>query len=248
MMVLPRNREERAVMFDGLILGVGLGAGYALQVFGLLTTTASKSAFLTSTAIIWTPIFSFLLGREKPSKMVIAAIVIAIAGTLLLTHPYRDGVGFVIGDLLTLACAISFSTYIICVDKARAHAIKVSESESAASLMITSNQLVIASLGLILMLPFGPLYIKIDTLTVSSIVYLALFATALTAYLQARYQDAVSPSVASVIYMLEPVVAALIGYFFLTERMGTEELFGALLIVLAVFVAQVRIPARFRAE
>jgi drug/metabolite transporter (DMT)-like permease len=42
--------------------------------------------------------------------------------------------------------------------------------------------------------------------------------------------------------MLEPVTAALIGYFFLMERMGTEEVIGALLIVAGVIVAQLRYP------
>jgi len=236
--LLPRTQLERLIRLDALVLGFAIGVGYVLQVYGLMTTSASKCAFLTATTIIWTPIFSFLTGRERHGKVMIASILITILGVLLMTHPYRDGLGFVIGDVLTLGCAFSFSIYILWVDRAYPRVIGITGSATKAAVMVTSNQLVIASILMLLMLPFGPLTFHFSAVTVSSVLYLAIFATAMTAYIQARYQEVVSPSAAAVIYMLEPVVAALIGYLFLMERLGTEESLGALLIVLGVIIAQ----------
>jgi drug/metabolite transporter (DMT)-like permease len=234
----PKNEVEKMIRLDALILGFTLAAGYVLQVFGLMTTSASKCAFLTSTTIIWTPIFSFMTGRESHGKVMIASIIVTIVGVLLMTHPYRGGLGFELGDLLTLGCAFSFSFYILRVDRAYPRIVGIVKNATQASIMVTSNQLIVATVLMILMLPFGPLRFHTSVLTVSSVLYLALFATALTAYIQARHQEAVSPSAAAVIYMLEPVVAGLIGYLFLMERLGTEESIGALLIVLGVIVAQ----------
>jgi drug/metabolite transporter (DMT)-like permease len=50
----------------------------------------------------------------------------------------------------------------------------------------------------------------------------------------------VSPSTAAVIYMLEPVVAWIIAALFLSERMGTLETVGGMLIILGVIVAQIK--------
>lgn len=237
--VMPRTPVEKMIRLDALILGFTLAAGYVLQVFGLMTTSASKCAFLTSTTIIWTPIFSFLSGREKHGGVMVAAIVVTIAGVLFMTHPFTGSFGFELGDLLTLGCAFSFTFYILRVDRAYPHVMGITgNSATKAAMMVTSNQLVVATFLMVLMLPFGPLKFHTSTLTVTSVLYLAIFATALTAFIQARYQEAVSPSAAAVIYMLEPVVAALIGYLFLMERLGTEETTGALLIVLGVIIAQ----------
>jgi drug/metabolite transporter (DMT)-like permease len=238
LILMPSTKLERLIMLDALVLGFAIAAGYVLQVYGLMTTSASKCAFLTSTTIIWTPIFSYMTGRERHGKLMIAAIITTILGVLLLTHPYRGGLGFVIGDLLTLGCAFCFSIYILWVDRAYPRIMSITGSATKAAVMVTSNQLVVASILMALMLPFGPLTFHVSAVTVSSVLYLAIFATAMTAYIQARYQEVVSPSAAAVIYMLEPVVAAMIGYLFLMERLGTEESLGALLIVLGVIIAQ----------
>jgi len=238
-MLLPRSPEARAVRLDGVVLGATVGAGYILQVYGLQTTSASKCAFLTSTTIIWTPILAYLTGRERLGWIMISAILVTILGVLLLTHPYHEMKGFETGDLLTLACAGVFSIYIIWVDRATPHAMKLVGSRSKATAMVASNQLLVATTIMALMLPFGENSFRATPFTLGSLAYLALFATAMTAYLQAMYQEAVSPSAAAVIYMLEPVVAALIGFALLHERMKLEELGGAALIVLGVLVAQI---------
>jgi drug/metabolite transporter (DMT)-like permease len=247
MLLSPVDGRERRVMIDSLVLGVTLGIGYSLQVFGLLTTSSSKSAFITSTSVIWTPIFAIVLGREKFSLKLLGAILITVVGILLLTHPYRGSTGFVIGDILTIGSALSFSVYIIWVDRALPNAIAVmavgdDAAHRKSSVLVTSNQLIVATLLMALALPFETFRFSMTMGPLGGAIYTAIFATALTAYLQARYQHAVSPSSASIIFMLEPVTAALIGYFFLMERMGTEEVVGALLIVMGVIVAQLRYP------
>src|SRR5207249_2886640 len=91
----PKTVAERTLSKDMWVLGIALGAGYILQTIGLLTTTASRSAFLTSTAVIFTPIFSFLLGREKITAKLLTATVVTLAGIYLMTDPFRaQGMNF----------------------------------------------------------------------------------------------------------------------------------------------------------
>src|SRR5258708_39598245 len=102
--------------------------GYILQFVGLLTTTTSKSAFFTSTTVIWTPLFSKLIGHEKFSFQKVFAVMLSLIGIIFLMHPYPAD-KIVSGDVLTLLCAFSFGIYILWLDKIHAVANEGSGSE-----------------------------------------------------------------------------------------------------------------------
>jgi drug/metabolite transporter (DMT)-like permease len=236
----PRNKSERQFRRDMMALGSAIGAGYLLQSVGLLTTTTSKSAFLTSTSVIWTPLFSWLLGRERMSWKLIIAVIITLAGIFLMTQPFRQQ-GIVIGDVLTIGCALAFGVYIILIDRATARAESLASSEHEAAMMVTSNQIVVASLIFIVFLfLFDTPRLHVTPYLIGSLIYTGLVATVLTAYLQARYQNHVTPTSAAIIYMLEPLVAMIIGMIFLHERIGIPGMLGGGLIILGVIIAQVK--------
>jgi drug/metabolite transporter (DMT)-like permease len=244
-LIRPQSSAERAFRRHSIMLGATIGAGYILQTIGLLTTTSSKSAFLTSTAVIWTPVLSYARGREKITIPVAIAVLAAISGVFLMTHPFDDQ-GLVIGDLLTIGCALSFAVYIVWVERAVPNAARFAGSEVSATMMVTSAQLVVATLIFVVFLPAleTPKLDPTPTLVVITL-YTAIFATVISAALQARYQPYIGPSTAAVMYMLEPVTAVVIAAMFLTERMATDEVLGSILIVLGVIIAQVK-PRSFR--
>ncbi|HZK75322.1 MAG TPA: DMT family transporter [Candidatus Kapabacteria bacterium] len=235
-----KTSAERLFRRDILVLGVSFGLGYFLQTAGLLTTTTSKSAFLTSTAVVWTPIISYLVGREKITGKLAAAVIVTLAGVFFMTQPYHAN-GITVGDLLTLGCAIMFGVYIVWIDRAVLHAKAVTGSEHAATMMITSTQMVAASLLLVIFLPVVEVpRIVLTPYCIGALLFTALIGTGATAYLQARYQNIVSPATAAVIYMIEPVTAMLIAELFLTEQIGFLELLGGLLIITGVIIAQAK--------
>jgi drug/metabolite transporter (DMT)-like permease len=238
LLVTAKTKDERRFRKDILVLGAALGGGYILQTVGLLTTTTSKSAFLTSTAVIWTPVFSHLLGREKIDRQLLIAVLVTITGVLLMTKAYNTE-SIVLGDILTILCAMAFGVYIIWIDRALHHALPIAENEHAATMMVTSTQIVAASVIVLVFLPILETpHLHIGISSGSALVYTALVGTSATAYLQARYQHHLSPTAAAVIYMLEPVVAMIIAELFLTEQIGFVETLGALLIIIGVLIAQ----------
>ncbi len=240
----PKTQEERDLRTDSLVLGMLLGAGYVLQFIGLQTSTTTDSAFITSTAAIWTPLFAYFVIKEQISKQTIIALLIAIVGLVLLTKPYHMA-GIVIGDVLTLISAVIFGLYIAWIDKALPRTAALYGNNKDAGIVISSNQLLIATITI----GIAILFIETPRINVTSnltlaILYNGILATALTTYLQNRYQQTVSATVAALIFMLEPVVAAIVGFLFVEELLTTVELFGALLIIVGVIVAQVRLPSR----
>jgi drug/metabolite transporter (DMT)-like permease len=245
LLFVAKTPAERAFRRNVLVLGVTIGVGYILQTVGLLTTTTSKSAFLTSTAVIWTPLISILTGREKLTLKLGIAVLCTFAGIFFMTHPF-EGKGVSLGDFLTLSCAAVFGVYIVWVDKALHTAAKITGDDHSAALMVASTQLVAASVIMIGFLPvMGQEYFTLTPYSVGALAFTALICTGATSYLQARYQNVVTPATAAVIYMLEPVVAMLIAEFLLTEQIGFPEVLGAGLIILGVIIAQVRTSMRF---
>jgi drug/metabolite transporter (DMT)-like permease len=224
-----------------------LGVGYVLQFIGLETSTTTDSAFITSTAAIWTPLFARFVIKEVITFQTMVALCIALTGLILLTKPYEIH-GIVIGDVLTLISAISFGLYIAWIDRALPRTAAYYGNNRDAGIVISSNQLLIGTItiGLSLLLIETP-RIDVTNNVVFAVLYNGILATALTTYLQNRYQQTVSATVAALIFMLEPVVAAIVGFFFVGEQLTTVELFGALLIIVGVIVAQIKLPSRMKA-
>ena len=247
LLVLPKTPAERRFRRDMLVLGATLGLGYILQNIGLMTTTTSKSAFLTSTTVIWTPMLAILMGRERLHANVAVAVIITVAGILLMTHPFGAS-GVVIGDVLSTACAMSFGLFIIWIDRSMLDTLEIARDEHDASMMVTSSMLVTSSLFFLLCLPIETPRVHFTTFAIEALLYTGLVSTVLTAYLQTRYQNHVSPTVAAIIYMLEPVVAMAVAAIFLTEHMGVPEMIGGVLIIVGVIVAQIKFSSKAEAE
>lgn len=234
----PKNERERFFRRQAGIIGLTIGIGYILQFVGLLTTTTSKSAFLTSTTVIWTPIFSKLIGHEKFSFQKVFAIILSMIGIVFLMHPYPVE-EIVIGDILTLGCALSFGVYILWLDKIHEVASEVSGGEYQSVMMISAMQLFIGLLVILIVMPFVETpHLAINGNSVFAILYTTIFATALSTFVQVMYQKEVSPTSAVLIYTLEPVVAAFIGYLWMSERLSTMEFAGAMIIIGSMIIGQ----------
>jgi len=61
--VFPLRRES---LQRGGVIGIFLASGYLTQIIGLATITAARSAFLTSTYILFTPFLAIPLVGEVP--------------------------------------------------------------------------------------------------------------------------------------------------------------------------------------
>lgn len=230
---------DRGVMLRGLSLGVILYAGYALQTLGLDNTSSSRSGFITALYVIVTPLLQVLVLRRMPRSSVMIGALLAVLGVWGLTapggelsgliDPWRKG-GINAGDLMTFGCAVTFAGYMILLDRF---------SAAADPLSLTGWQLITvfvlaathASLVEPWTMPGAPIIWGM-------VVYLSVVATVATTYWQTRYQPAVSPSRAGVIFTLESVFGALFSFLFLGERLGTTAIIGAGLIVAGILVVE----------
>ena len=77
-----------------------------------------------------------------------------------------------------------------------------------------------------------------------SILYLAVIATALVLILQNTAQQVVPPHTAALLFVLEPVFAALFGWLLLGEQLGLSGWIGGALVIAGMLVSELRPPER----
>lgn len=170
--------------------------------------------------------------------------MLSLVGIIFLIHPYPVE-QIVVGDVLTLLCAFSFGIYILWLDKIHTIANEVSGGEHPSVMMISAMQLCIGLIIILLVLPFTETpHIVLTGNVVFAVLYTTIFATALSTFIQVMYQKEVSPTSAVLIYTLEPVVAAFIGYLWMSERLSTGEFIGAMIIIGSMVIGQINFKKR----
>ncbi|RLD13540.1 MAG: EamA/RhaT family transporter, partial [Caldiserica bacterium] len=112
-MALTKRKIKNEIFVKGLILGIFLFFGYILQTVGLKYTTPSKSAFLTSLFVLFTPFISFFILKTKIKFRTVLAVILASAGIYLMFGLSIDTIN--IGDILTILCAVSWAFHIVFV-------------------------------------------------------------------------------------------------------------------------------------
>ena len=223
-------RPSRAALRPGLVLGVLSFAGFATQTVGLVSTTASKAAFITGLSVILTPLFGALWFRQGVPARAFGAAAVALLGLGLMS--FTGPVGVTAGDLWVLGTAVFYAVYILYLGE-------VAPKYGALEL----SALQFWPMAALAWLWAVPQLGQIGTLSagsVGSIVYLGAVATALVSVLQVRAQRLVSAPVAALVFVLEPVFAALFAYLLLGERLGLWGWAGAGLIGVAMLLSELK--------
>ena len=71
-----------------------------------------------------------------------------------------------------------------------------------------------------------------------TMLYLTIFATVLTTFVQTKFQKDTTPTRAAIIFTIEPVWACIYAYFILGETMGPLGIVGGGLIVAGVLLSE----------
>ena len=223
-------RVGRAVWRDGLVCAALLGGGFLLQIEGQHRTTASRSGFLTGLLVVFVPLLELILFRKRPSAPVTAGIALALTGMALLSGGGGAGEAQLLGDLLTVGCAVVFAGHIIALGR-------VAGRHPVLPLLLVQ----LVGTGAMAAVA-GPLVERqqfaSDPRAFAAVGYLAVFATLLTFGVQTWAQRRLPPIRMALISALEPVFAAIWAAILIGERLSGRELWGGALIVLGVVVGE----------
>jgi len=202
--------------------GILLSLVIVLQTWGLETTTATNSGFITTLYVVMVPLIELFVFRKRIPKVHALWVLLAIGGTALIIQFHLDQ--FTKGDLLTLICAVFAAIQIVWIGQIH------KQIESA--YLFNVYQSFWAALAAIIIIPFyGKLYFNSpDLLAVIGLLSLTFGSTLIAFALQVRAQRVLSPSIASLIFLLESPFALIFAIYFLKESMTELQAMGALLI------------------
>jgi drug/metabolite transporter (DMT)-like permease len=223
--VRPRAvlRLGRRGATQGLVLGGVLAAGYLLQTYGLRSTPAAVSGFLTGLQVVFTPLVGWLLIRHRPGARTWGAALVAMSGLAVLS---LRAASFGTGEALTVASAGLFALQMVVLGR-------WASVEDAYGLA-TVQLLTVGGLSLVGAAP-GGLALPPSIGAWGAVVLTAVAATAFAFVVQSWAQSHVSATATSVVYTTEPLFAALFAWV-AGEPMGWAVVIGGTLVVAAMFV------------
>ncbi|PVD16311.1 multidrug transporter [Mesotoga sp. Brook.08.105.5.1] len=212
-------RLSRRSFTQGLILGLFLSGGYVFQTWGLVHTTASKSAFITALYVGLVAIIGPFVEKRIPNRYQILALAVSLVGLYFLTTPEA---GFNFGDLLTTLCAISFALHVVFISY-------FTEREDSGEMELLVPQIVVVIIVNLVLIPFVDGGVRVSGSIVTVALFSAVFATIFAVAVQLRFQRFLGSVGASLIYVGEPAFALFFAMIILREIPGKMEVIGLLL-------------------
>jgi len=226
-----KETNKQTVIY-GIILGIFLFSAFATQTFGLAYTKSSIVAFITGLNVICVPFLAYFIFKDKVKLKVFLASFVAVFGLYLLTMSGTLTIGY--GEFLTLFCAVLFALQIIFTGK---------YSKLVNVYLLVLYQLVtVAVLSLCFSLALDDVTFAIDYnyAFYKAVIITAVFATVYAFLIQTYMQQFTTATKTAVIFTMEPVSAAIYGYFVGGEILSQIQIFGAVLIIVATLVAELR--------
>ncbi len=256
------RRVKAPHFWSGVAIGTFFFAGIVLQVIALATIPASRSGFLTSLAVVFTPLLAACLGRKWPRLNVLGAAMVALLGVAILAGMLRWSEGkptisddamqhWTLGDGLTTLAAILFSIQILLLDGLgkRYDSAIFTPSMFLTTFVLGCLCFLIAAPRIPENLPETWVGIGLQSRYYLLIIWMSVFGTLLAFTWMNKYQPAVSAGQAAVIYTVEPLFASawamflpgwfsvLCGIAYVDESLTASMLVGGLFILLANLLA-----------
>jgi drug/metabolite transporter (DMT)-like permease len=214
----------------GVLLGVALGLGYVTQTIGLEQSTAAITGFFTGLYIVLTPLFAWLLLRQKIASKVLLGVIIATIGLGVIT---LGGLGFDIGTISLLACAILFALHIVGLGRW-----SPGRDTYALTVVQLATVAVICWIGA-LFNPSDPGFqAPPDADVWNAVLFTAIFATAIAFFVQTWAQSIMDASRVAIILTTEVVFAALFAVALGQEVLSLRTVIGGSLMVIAMLIVE----------
>lgn len=224
-----KRKELKNLFLWSFWPGIFLFGTLVFQTWGLHYTTATKSGFITTLYVVFVPVLeAFHLRRKIPWSLRLCVIG-ALVGTLLIVNVGLDSIN--IGDIWTFVCAL-FATlqiyYMGFVSPKVKHPFAFNTMQALWCLMFSVPFLfhdnLPAKLASVSEWPATAIW---------GVASLAFGSTVLAFFLQVKAQASLSPTVSSLLCLLESPIAMIFAMLLLQEKMGPFEASGAVMIFLS---------------
>jgi drug/metabolite transporter (DMT)-like permease len=227
---------SRLALVAGVMFALDLGFWH----YGVKYTSVGVATLLSNLAPVVVTAFAWIFLKQRPRRAFLLALVLALAGIGLIAVQKRGAPGLdpPLGNLFSVTTALWYALYMLAIAQAR-------RREAATTLMFWSS---VTGLPLVLA---AALLLGEQILPVTPAGWLACLGLGLVhvggqgaiAWAMGRLPAAT----ASVVVLVQPVVAAVLGWLLFHEAMTGVQMLGAAVALGGVMLAQwaARAPARF---
>ena len=218
---------SRLALVAGLMFALDLGFWH----YGVKYTSVANATVLSNLAPVVVTAFAWIFLKERPRPLFLLALAVAVAGawTMASQRVGAPGVDPPLGDAFSVSTALWYALYMLAIGQAR-------KRESASALMFWSTvvgaPLLMASAALLgeRILPLGASgWASCVALGVVHVVGQGSIAWAM---------GRLPVAVASVVVLVQPVVAAALGWALFAEAIGPVQALGGAVALGGVVLAQ----------
>lgn len=210
-----KNINSKLLLKDSIQLGLLLTFSFIFLISGLKSSSSETTAFYASLTAVWTPLILFVGYRVKVSRFELIAIMAAVISIAIVSNFKFQNISS--SDLSVILGSFIFSLYIIKLDTT-----KINEK-----LLLTGTQFGVVIIVLGLFLGLKSSVNNLSTAQYSDWVALlvaAIACTVLPFFLQTRFQQKLSPTIVSLIFLAEPFFTVLFAHFLYGEPMDSKVL------------------------
>ena len=218
-----------------VLVGISLVFVYIGATFGVKYTSLSNSGFLCAMTVVFTPLISRVVLKEKQDRKVLVSVLMCFIGIAFLTlkDDFSINMGNLKGDLLCLMCAFAYAIDLLLTEKAVSHKEVIAYQMGVFQLGVTGV------CNFVLALIFEQPHFPTTTTVWGAVLFLAIFCTGVAFVVQPIAQQYTTAAHTGVIYALEPVFAAIVAVVFAHEFLSPKSYFGAFLMVASVMVMEI---------
>lgn len=225
------TKRQWLIAFGVGLVGYGISLGF--QFVGTKLSTAANGALVTSATPALVLPFAFLLLQEKIAPRRLLAILVASLGVLAVIDPRAADLSsaLFLGNLSLLGAAITWALYSVLVRKV---------TTGGANLLQATAVFLLG--GLPVSVPLGLWEISTQGMgeitpgVIGGILFLGIISTAIAMFLWNYAFAALPAGVASLTFFAQPLVGALLGWFFLGEQITPLFVLGGVLIGLGILI------------
>ncbi len=213
---------DKKTWLAGALCSLSIYAAYTTNALGLMTIDSSKSGFLTALYVPLTPFLYWICYGRRPELPAFLGALLAFAGLVLLTGPSGWSLGGSWGEWVTILSAFLSAVEILCIGKFA----RLKPAELTLTQVVCTALLALAG---VLGADWAELPLRETCWGSWRVILSVLWLGAIVTVVQQLLiwgQRFVPPGRAAVIYAMESVFAAILG-FFAGERLGFLGMLGA---------------------
>lgn len=223
----PVLKDYLWLLFSGVLFGGDLATWH----LSIQYTTIANSTLIANFAPVIIALWGWIVLRRPPQKKLVLGLLLAILGIGVLIHPtlHMDK-NIRMGDGLAFITAFFYAGYLLVLNRAR-------KKFTAFSSMAISTFASMLTLLIITCLS-GELAIPQTEIAWLILFTLALFAHILGQGLIAYALPYLPVTFSSTALLIQPMVAAMAGWYFFSEYLGFSQMIGMLIALVGIFLAK----------